>query len=1381
MANLWVHDYNDEFGIHYGIDTSNYIDPATGKNYADDHGTAMLTKESLDKLTNKDTLNPYLYPYPGTTNRGETFTEAKNRYYTSSFVTQGGDGDHQHPIIAVFDGSRYIWPSRSPKDATGNMLYIFKDYASNEKQEIVSNNSRTKSISKAGGEFSLYIDTYNIEKLYKCNYSFAVISSINDWVYVENGTPAKESQNIINNKDTTTINREYNANFGSVWWDYSINETNNTLIGIAMHEKDATEVDSTLHITIKQNLSPFKRTAIVKLYDQFDQYRGMLIGETNGNGSSVITYTIEQEADNIEFNKIEFYNNDNTSATVKTDCYGPMPGRGGDGWIYFKISGSSEQGAIRTFGEYPNQTIDNLQWLCNINDCSMYNPTFNPGTGIWTMKVKFNPNTSGASTEYSGDFTVTVDKNEVSYNGKETVQITPGGISSSGGSTTSGRTFTFTIKEMSSTVEPAYTGNVSGSICYTQNGATETAAAQPTFSYEIVDKSITWANVSQTGVVSFDQNNTGSSRTVEIKVYCNEQPSFSKTIKITQLATDTNFSSSDAYIKFYTDESAITETTYYGPISGEVESNKNLIFFKVFGKNDNNVYSELTDISKITSITSDTCTCLFDTLIFISTNNIFKCNISIPANNGAANTTTGELSLSCPDAEYKDGSLGLITVNGLTIDNSNSNTIATAKEHIIKVKVESKDITGNTCTYKQNAGNPSSEYITDLAYELSLSGTKVTGSDVWVYTNESTKNIYISGSNSYVKWKENTSSEIRGGKANEIQLTCNCYRVLNGVKETNIYKSISISPRQKYNSAIDIPKEYEITSITWTTLYLFDSNDYNKTTEAIKITPTGTNYKSIKGISANGGTTRIYFKIYGTATYSNGTDSYTENLFYGSSSSISNPSSKITCNVVNNTYNSVSISSGTIYGIENFYVDITVGSTTNTSSATIANIYFSLASDTSGNNYWSATKFNNSNKAITLTQNGYIVTPIIPEKLYDTITFYNTISCTTSITSLDVSSSANTYTVYFKVTNSSTGEIYTGSASEILLCERTADMYSSTVISASSTNSLGVYFINRSIDSVSYYQKVYIIDGCSCGSDSLSGSVEIWKNAPVEVITCTLNFYSPTSSETSYDSWVYTNVFNNSTGTISSTSITSSSGYFTDTTSKYICLKASEKPTVYRGQSSVTVTNVSGDIYRFSISSNTSTSSSVTYSVSIGCSTSKTLKLVLPARSVTVTYKIVWNNIFWDTDLNESSTSGFPGTRKMGCYNDETFLYRFRVAGTQTTYENGVAKTDSGITVYLDNINYISSSLDSHSGQTHLLSSTVSNVSGMTSVFYIKGYNNGVIPNNIKTTDTSNRSCKITISVKAKTTGSTTWSAATNLSSFTITQFGNTWDPYFTY
>ena len=50
MADLWVHDYNDTFGVHYGIDTSNYIDPTTGKNYVDDHGTAKLPEKILNIL-----------------------------------------------------------------------------------------------------------------------------------------------------------------------------------------------------------------------------------------------------------------------------------------------------------------------------------------------------------------------------------------------------------------------------------------------------------------------------------------------------------------------------------------------------------------------------------------------------------------------------------------------------------------------------------------------------------------------------------------------------------------------------------------------------------------------------------------------------------------------------------------------------------------------------------------------------------------------------------------------------------------------------------------------------------------------------------------------------------------------------------------------------------------------------------------------------------------------------------------------------------------------------------------------------------------------------------------------------------------------------------
>ena len=64
MADLWVHDYNDTFGVHYGMNTSNYINPITGKKYVDDHDTAKLTEKILNKLPNKDNVNPYLYPYP---------------------------------------------------------------------------------------------------------------------------------------------------------------------------------------------------------------------------------------------------------------------------------------------------------------------------------------------------------------------------------------------------------------------------------------------------------------------------------------------------------------------------------------------------------------------------------------------------------------------------------------------------------------------------------------------------------------------------------------------------------------------------------------------------------------------------------------------------------------------------------------------------------------------------------------------------------------------------------------------------------------------------------------------------------------------------------------------------------------------------------------------------------------------------------------------------------------------------------------------------------------------------------------------------------------------------------------------------------------------
>ena len=372
------------------------------------------------------------------------------------------------------------------------------------------------------------------------------------------------------------------------------------------------------------------------------------------------------------------------------------------------------------------------------------------------MKVKFSSNKPDSTITYDGEIDATVDKNTVSYNGKETAQITPSGIVAHNQPATDNRTFIFTISEEEKlNANPPYKGNVTGSIKYEQNGYVPLKPKEPTYGYEIMDDSIKWASVSQSGLVSFEQNNTGSQRTVNVKVYCNEQPNFFKTITITQSATIPNFSNEYAYITFYTDNTASIETKVYGPVEGS-ETSKS-IYFKVYGKNDNDVYFELTDTSKITSITSETCT--IGTLTFDGSKNIFTCNIQIPANNGEDNTIDGELTITCSDAGYKDESLGLITINGLTINNSNPNIIPKNKDHIITVKVENKDIKGNSCTYKQNAGKISENYIEELEYELILSGNKVTGSDVWVYGND-TNNIYVENGNNYVKWKENTTNSM---------------------------------------------------------------------------------------------------------------------------------------------------------------------------------------------------------------------------------------------------------------------------------------------------------------------------------------------------------------------------------------------------------------------------------------------------------------------------------------------------------------------------------------------------------------------------------------------------------------------------------------------
>ena len=175
-------------------------------------------------------------------------------------------------------------------------------------------------------------------------------------------------------------------------------------------------------------------------------------------------------------------------------------------------------------------------------------------------------------------------------------------------------------------------------------------------------------------------------------------------------------------------------------------------------------------------------------------------------------------------------------------------------------------------------------------------------------------------------------------------LECKCYKILNDGKK-EYYSKSTVSPRQKYDISLNIPKDYKLQSVVWKTLYIFDSNDYTKTKEALKITPTDIIYKPITGISANGGIATIYFKIYGEATYSDGKNTSTTELFYGSSADMSNPVENITCNIVDKTNNKVNINKTKISGVENFSVDINIGPTINTSTSIIANIYFVLTAD----------------------------------------------------------------------------------------------------------------------------------------------------------------------------------------------------------------------------------------------------------------------------------------------------------------------------------------------------------------------------------------------------------------------------------------------------
>lgn len=949
MADLWMHDHNDKYGVHFGFASSDWKNTSDGTTLTDDHATATIPMDRYNEFIYKDSISPYLYPLQNTIDNGESFDDAKVRYESSPFMTQQ-DGDFQHPIIAVFMGKEYIWPTRSPKDADGKILYSFQDYSNNDKGTI---NNRTWNIPKEGGDFTIYLDTHNINKLYKCNYYFKTSSNKNGqnkWICVENGTPYKEAQNIINNKDTSIITREGEISEGQVWWDYSINDTNNTLIGVQL--KENAEVDSTLHVIVKKNLSVYSRTGYVILYGQYDQYKGMPVGETNGNGSDSIIYTINQPADNINFKTAEFYTNDNTSAKVKTDCYGPMISCGGDGWIYFKISGDSTLGARRVFGEWPCQEQDKIKLEAKNGIASIETPTYNPGTGIWTAKVIFPANVSSSSSNnYSGTITLDTSPEKAGYSEGSTIQLTAGGIYASNISATSVRTETFyvTISSSKASDDPKYTGNPSAEICYTQNGSPEIITKAPTYKYEITSN-VDWAQVSPTGLVTFKANNTGSERTVTVKVTCNETNT-SETKTLTQSATTPNFSGNGAYIKFYTTDTGIIETTSYGPVEGNEETNGK-IYFKVFGKNENGVYFELKDKTKITSISSSTCTPDTDNTL-MHNGYVFVCDIKIPTNNGKANEIKGEIKLSCMDAEYKAGSTAAVTWGGLYIEDS-KNSKPLDKNHQITVTVENS--LSDSCIYKQKAGDLSNDYIQSISYTFKIGGLNAKEWIDQLPTNDKP----------YIRWKtENTGNSIRGGKLEDISLTCICKKTTYKNGTTNTNKSITISPRQLFHR--DIPQDATISSIVWKDLKFYTNEKYE--IEDTIIATGGENTKSVSGIDADGGNVQLYFRIFGTVYYSDGTY---QDTYYGQLSSIPAPSTNITCTIAKPNESSVDVSSSQITtSAENCYVNIVVGGTANTQVAEVANIKFMLNSYDNNGIKWNAVTWNKNGKDVSISQNAY--------------------------------------------------------------------------------------------------------------------------------------------------------------------------------------------------------------------------------------------------------------------------------------------------------------------------------------------------------------------------------------------------------------------------
>ncbi|MBO5003881.1 MAG: BACON domain-containing protein [Clostridia bacterium] len=946
MADLWVHDYNDAYGVHFGIDSSIWKDKPNGNPFVDDHNTAQFAyKDSTGQYISKINgykfeydINPFIYPHE---DRGETFNEAKFRYEMSPFITQGLDGDHQHPIIAVFWGSKYIWPTRNIRNAENKVTYVFQDYSNDDRGTMTPSN-RNKSINKEGGNFTIYLDTHNTVRLYKCNYYFKVESSVGkSWIHIENGTPAKNAQNILNNKDKTIV-RDGNPYEGCVWWDYSINNTNNELIGVQL--KENANADSTLKVTVEPNKSVYPRTGIITLCNQYDQYKGVYVGKTQGNGTETIVYTINQPADNIRFTDFKFYNNDNTSASIYTGCYGPMISVGGRGWIYFKITGDSTLGANRVFGEFPCQDSSKITITDTANIVSIGEPTYNPGTGIWTASVDFPSNANSGSSIFNGNVSVTANPQKASYEEGSKIQLIAGGITSSISAGSGIRTAYINVSISSSLTgdDPKYVGTPSGTICYTQNGKSAGKPQTPTYKYEVVGNANNWLSVSQTGTITFKANNTGVERCATIKVTCNENSKYT-TITVCQAATSYNFGDDGAYIKFYEDAAGTKETTNYGPVSGTEESTQT-IYFKVFGKNGNGDFKELDDVSKITSIYSNTCypQISSDNNTLKYNGSTFSCDVKFNSNNGSTNKISGNLDATATIAEYKAGSKSKIFVSGLRIDNS-GNIYPEAKTHKVTVQVDGK--LESSCNIRQNAGIISSDNITTISYLFTVGGDSLSWITRPYPTNELRELI----------WTENTSDTIRGGSREDVSVTITC--------EQDPSYSITIYPKQYCDNSQFFPVEAKITDIEWTILEFYD---YLFENTIVEIPVNSTNKMQYNYQNENGGSITETFKIKGKVTFDDGTFS---EVYYGASSSIVTPTSLLNISVIENT--SVSVSTSSISGSGDYTVNINYGATSSTTEQQIATIKFTVKSGTSNGITWPTTTFNVDGKDIVIYQAPY--------------------------------------------------------------------------------------------------------------------------------------------------------------------------------------------------------------------------------------------------------------------------------------------------------------------------------------------------------------------------------------------------------------------------